>query len=165
MQDPQPVGPSPHPQQPEVSSSENKENISTQKKGGEVMLIVGEEGADKVSTSKTSLQENFEKFRKQKQEQIKQQQYIKKASMQNRKSPEFKAALRKKFVEQAKKYFGVPYAARYWKPGEKHYNAPLYLDCCALVRRVLLDLAEDFGFTIGRWNQCYQFDTLPIDLK
>ena len=31
------------------------------------MLIVGDEGADKVSQSKTSLQENFEKFRKQKQ--------------------------------------------------------------------------------------------------
>ena len=26
------------------------------------------------------------------------------------------------------------------------------------------DLAEDFGFLIGRWNQAYMFDTLPIDL-
>ena len=45
-----------------------------------------------------------------------------------------------------------------------HYNAPLYLDCCGLVRRVLLDLKEDFGFTIGRWNQAYMYDTLPIEL-
>ena len=45
-----------------------------------------------------------------------------------------------------------------------HYDAPLYLDCCGLVRRVLLDLKEDFGFTIGRWNQAYMYDTLPIEL-
>jgi len=29
------------------------------------------------------------------------------------------------------------------------------------VRRVLLDLKEEFGFTIGRWNQAYMYDTLP----
>ena len=45
-----------------------------------------------------------------------------------------------------------------------YYNAPLYLDCCGLVRRVLLDLKEEFGFTIGPWNQAYMFDTLPIRL-
>lgn len=45
-----------------------------------------------------------------------------------------------------------------------HYNAPLYLDCCGLVRQVLLDLKEEFGFTIGPWNQAYMYDTLPIDL-
>lgn len=42
------------------------------------------------------------------------------------------------------------------------YNSPTFLDCCGLVRRVLRDLKEDFGFTIGPWNQAYQFDTLPI---
>jgi hypothetical protein len=68
-------------------------------------------------------------------------------------------------VETAKKYFGVPYAPRYWKEGETHHGAPLYLDCCALVRQIMLDLKEDFGFHLDRWNQAYQFDTLPIDLK
>jgi hypothetical protein len=26
-------------------------------------------------------------------------------------------------------------------------------DCCALVRRCVADLREEFGFTLGRWNQ------------
>lgn len=86
-------------------------------------------------------------------------------ALKNRKDAGFKQRLREKFVETAKKYFGVPYGAKYWKEGEKHYNAPLYLDCCALVRQVVYDLREDFGFQLDRWNQAYQFDTLPIDLK
>lgn len=73
--------------------------------------------------------------------------------------------IRDKFIETAKKYFGVPYAKRYWSPGEKHYDSPIFLDCCALVRQVVYDMREDFGFTLDRWNQCYQFDTLPIELK
>ena len=36
------------------------------------------------------------------------------------------------------------------------YDAPLYLDCCALVRRVLRDMKTELGFCIGRWNQAYQ---------
>jgi hypothetical protein len=75
-------------------------------------------------------------------------------------SQEFKDALRLKFIEQAKKYIGVPYAERYKKPEDP--IAPLYLDCCGLVRKVVQDLAEEFGFLIGRWNQCYMLDTLPI---
>eukprot|EP01051_Picozoa_sp_SAG22_P010589 SAG22_NODE_959_length_6298_cov_3.186159_4_plen_231_part_00 len=35
-----------------------------------------------------------------------------------------------------------------------------YLDCCGLVRRVLRDLSDEFGFVIGPWNQAYQFETL-----
>ena len=62
------------------------------------------------------------------------------------------------------KYFGVPYAKRYWKPDEKHYDAPLFLDCCALVRQAIHDLRDEFGFSLDRWNQAYQWDTLPIDL-
>ena len=45
------------------------------------------------------------------------------------------------------------------------YDAPLFLDCCALVRQVLRDLKEDFGFDIGPWNQAYQYDTLPITIE
>lgn len=29
----------------------------------------------------------------------------------------------------------------------------------------MYDLREEFGFHLDRWNQCYQVDTLPIDLK
>ena len=47
------------------------------------------------------------------------------------------------------------------EPGTKHYNAPLYLDCCGIVRQVILDLKDDFGFKLDRWNQAYQFDICP----
>ena len=60
--------------------------------------------------------------------------------------------MREKFLETAKKYFGVPYAQRYHAPGDKLYDAPIFLDCCALVRQVVYDMREDFGFTLGRWN-------------
>eukprot|EP00736_Rhodelphis_marinus_P006144 Rmarinus@m.9251 len=84
--------------------------------------------------------------------------------------------LRIKFVEHAKKYIGVPYARRYHAPDRDrsndrfpcagcakasvrspcaYFDAPLHLDCCGLIRRVLFDLREDFGFTIGKWNQAY----------
>jgi hypothetical protein len=41
------------------------------------------------------------------------------------------------------------------------YESKLYLDCCGLVRRVMYDLAKEFGFIIGPWNQSYMYDTLP----
>ncbi|CAF0782895.1 unnamed protein product, partial [Didymodactylos carnosus] len=41
------------------------------------------------------------------------------------------------------------------------YESTLFLDCCGLVRRVMYDLAKDFGFVIGPWNQAYMYDTLP----
>ena len=77
----------------------------------------------------------------------------------------FKKHLREKWLEIIKKYFGVPYAKRYWKEGEEHYNSPIFLDCCALVSQAVRDLSDDFGFKLDRWNQAYQYDTLPIDLK
>ena len=39
------------------------------------------------------------------------------------------------------------------------FDAPLFLDCCGLVRRVLRDLHHDFGFRIGPWNQAYMVYT------
>ncbi|KOO25758.1 tubulin-tyrosine ligase family protein [Chrysochromulina tobinii] len=57
-------------------------------------------------------------------------------------------------------YLGVPYSKKYAVS-----EAPMYLDCCNLVRRCVLDLKDDFGFTIGHWNQSYQFDTLPVALS
>ena len=47
----------------------------------------------------------------------------------------------------------MPYAERYHEPGDPLHGQPLYLDCCALVRRALQDMQKDFGFRIGRWNQ------------
>jgi len=34
-----------------------------------------------------------------------------------------------------------------------------------LVRQIVYDLREDFGFTLGPWNQAYQYDTLNEDLE
>ena len=45
-----------------------------------------------------------------------------------------------------------------------HHKAPLYLDCCGLVRKVLRDLVDDFGFEVGKYHQSYQMDCLPIEL-
>ena len=45
------------------------------------------------------------------------------------------------------------------------YKSKLFLDCCGLVRQVMRDLAEDFGFVIGPWNQAYMYDTLPITVE
>ena len=58
----------------------------------------------------------------------------------------------------------MPYAKRYHQPGDEHYSSPIFLDCCALVRQVVYDLREEFGFQLDRWNQAYQVDTLPITL-
>jgi len=154
----------------ETASEINKENIDstpkpqtedlikpTEKKEEEVLLV----GSGKA----TSLQANFERFRKQKKDQMKYRKYVAEASQTtDRRDPAFKQRLREKFVETAKKYFGVPYAQRYWQPDEEPYKSPIFLDCCALVRQVVYDLRDEFGFQLDRWNQCYQFDTLPIAL-
>jgi len=103
-----------------------------------------------------SLQDAFAKFRQKK---IMEKKLLKDAQKIERTS-EFKAELRQKFIDQCKKYIGVPYAERYKKPEDP--IAPLYLDCCALVRKAVQDLQPEFGFAIGKWNQAYQMDTLPI---
>lgn len=72
--------------------------------------------------------------------------------------------LRRRFVETCRGYIGVPYAKKFHAPDEEDYTAPLFLDCCGLVRRAVQDLQEDFGFNIGKWNQAYQFETLPKEI-
>lgn len=76
---------------------------------------------------------------------------------------EYNTGLRNKFVAQALSYLGTPYASRYRKIGTP--KAPLYLDCCGLVRQTLLDLKDLFGFVVGPWNQAYLYDTLPVVLR
>ena len=71
-----------------------------------------------------------------------------------------KEALRARFVEAVRSYIGTPYSTQRCAAG-----APLYLDCCGLVRKALLDLKEDFGFEIGPWNQAYLYDTLPKTIE
>ena len=112
-----------------------------------------------------SLQDHFKKFRQKKIQQEKFRQNLKKKADLRRKDPDYKQKLRNKFVNQIKQYLGVPYKQKYHKPGTELYNSKIFLDCCALIRRAMLDLKEDFGFQIGGGNQSYQYDVLPIDLK
>lgn len=131
--------------------------VTTSKKKKEVLYI-----GDDPNAGKTDLQSSFMKFRDQK---IKERQIMKmcqQVSLANGRTQDFKDALRAKFVDTAKKYLGVPYALRFKEPNDP--IAPLYLDCCGLVRQAVQDLREEFGFIIGRWNQAYQMDTLPVVL-
>ena len=44
------------------------------------------------------------------------------------------------------------------------YHSSLFLDCCGLVRQVLRDLKEEFGFAIGRWNQAYMVRASTVEV-
>lgn len=116
---------------------------------------------ENTTNDASSLQNNFKKFLEDKKQQ---RRLIKRATAATggtagNRSQEFKDNLRQKFIDQALGYLGVPYS-------KKHHpqDLPLYLDCCGLIRQVLKDLREEFGFVTGKWNQAYQFDTLPVRL-
>ena len=120
------------------------------------------DGPDAVTNgSSVSLQEAFSKFRSRKIQELKLARFNQRENL-NR-SQEYKDSLRAAFIQSAMSYLGVPYSKRYKEEGTE--DAPLYLDCCGLVRRIVQDNQDKFGFLIGRWNQCYQMDTLPIELE
>eukprot|EP01147_Barroeca_monosierra_P003347 gene3347-6019_t len=116
-----------------------------------------------------NLQESFRRFKLKKKEKLKKARVLQDRNAIQTRSIEAKNKLREKFVKQALKYLGVPYHKKYHQDptshflGE-HYHAPLYLDCCGLIRRAQRDLHNEFGFSMGRWNQAYQFDTLPAEI-
>lgn len=51
-------------------------------------------------------------------------------------------------MEECKKYLGVPYKKSLLLPSDPNYNAPLFLDCCALVRQAVNALSLQFGFKL-----------------
>ena len=108
-----------------------------------------------------SLQARFEAMRRRKIEAQKRVAAADEAKLKPRRSQAERDELRTKFVEQVKSYIGTPYSKKHDVEGD----AKRCLDCCNLVRRAVLDLKADFGFTIGHWNQSYQFDTLPQELS
>ncbi|CAF0851432.1 unnamed protein product [Rotaria sordida] len=118
---------------------------------------------NKTKTNDNNLQEAFQQFREQRMNEICLQQRVelKRKKKICRSDSGRMYRLRLKFVEQAKRYLGIPYAKKYFEPGTSEYESKLFLDCCGLVRRVMYDLSKDFGFVIGPWNQSYMFDTLP----
>ncbi|KAJ7393526.1 protein-glycine ligase, elongating [Desmophyllum pertusum] len=107
-------------------------------------------GADKMDKTKRdeSLQEAFKKFRKERQKAIRQSKQVSEETTKWRADPVRMNNLRMKFLEQCKQYFGVPYAKKYQQPGTAEFNAPFFLDCCGLIRKVLRDLKEDFGLKL-----------------
>jgi hypothetical protein len=126
----------------------------------ELLVIISDEGDRKAPSN---LQESFAKFRDQKIKERRIMKLCQQVGLENGRTEEFKQSLRLKFIDALKRYLGTPYARRYKKPDAP--IAPLYLDCCALVRQAVQDLQDDFGFVMGRWNQAYQIDTLPIVLQ
>ncbi|CAN0034879.1 unnamed protein product [Lampetra planeri] len=79
--------------------------------------------------------------------------------------PERESWLRSRFVQRVRSYTGTPYAQRHHPPGSPEFESPLFLDCCGLVRRALMDLRAELGFSVGPWNQAYLYDTLPLDVS
>eukprot|EP00933_Yihiella_yeosuensis_P034171 TRINITY_DN27694_c0_g1_i1.p1 TRINITY_DN27694_c0_g1~~TRINITY_DN27694_c0_g1_i1.p1 ORF type:complete len:674 (-),score=137.73 TRINITY_DN27694_c0_g1_i1:79-2100(-) len=124
---------------------------------GSLVTIGGGEGGE-------SLQERFARFRKERQRERTLARRSAKAAAAGGGAERDVEQLRKKFVDACLSYIGVPYSKKSHQPDDPDYNAPLFLDCCALIRRAVKDLQEDFGFNIGRWNQAYQFETLPTEL-
>ncbi|XP_058858288.1 protein polyglycylase TTLL10-like isoform X2 [Acipenser ruthenus] len=119
---------------------------------------------DGQNTDQESMQKAFEKFKQMHQKNLKKLKQMKVKVQQRLQDPDQRWELRMKFLQQAKSYIGMPYHKRYHPPGSPEYESPLFLDCCGLIRKVLLDLKEDFGFVIGPGNQAYQYDTLPFTL-
>jgi len=113
--------------------------------------------ASDTSGSEMSLQQRFEAMRARRCAAAARVKAAERARLHVRTAAE-KAALRRKFVERVRAYVGTPYSAARNPEAE---GAQIHLDCCGLVRRVLLDLKEEFGFEVGGWNQAYLFDTLP----
>ncbi|XP_029433938.1 inactive polyglycylase TTLL10 isoform X3 [Rhinatrema bivittatum] len=126
-----------------------------------VYLEEREHKAAGEGTELESIQEAFCRFRKQRQEALRQLQGSKQSLQRRLQEPDYRWQLRRRFLEQAQSYIGVPYAKKYHEPGTPEYESPLFLDCCGLIRRVLRDLKSEFGFVIGPGNQAYQYDTLP----
>jgi len=87
--------------------------------------------------------------------------------------PRRKAFLRDLFIKTARKYIGVPYGLKHHDPvdckcegcsesGRQLGQERMSLDCCGLVRKVAREMSGVLGFRLGRGNQSYQYDTLPL---
>ncbi|XP_039223624.1 inactive polyglycylase TTLL10 isoform X2 [Crotalus tigris] len=124
-----------------------------------------EDDAEKLQRSeRETMQAAFEKFRRRRQEEFRQQARRKEMLVRRLQQPQDRWQLRMKFLQQAQRYIGTPYAKKYHQPGSPEYESPLFLNCCGLIRRAVRDLADDFGFYLGTGNQAYQYDTLPVTL-
>ena len=125
--------------------------------------------AEAPATEEPNLQDAFAQFRAKRAKQLAKQKAKKDAAMKavelrRRTDPKFQDELREKFVAGCRAYLGVPYAKsvaeKLCEEGDSDLEAERYLDCCGVVRQVLRDLSDEFGFDVGPWNQAYQWETL-----
>ena len=124
------------------------------------MLIVGDEGADKVSQSKTSLQENFEKFRKQKQVSLALTSGTNKAAAVYQES---------QYVEPEESGVQGSSAVEIHRPGKEVFR---YSVCCALLetRREALQCSSLFRLlctdqtSVTRPSLRFRFHYRPLEL-
>jgi len=58
------------------------------------------------------------------------------AAIRDTHTAEYKQKLREKFVGQAKKYFGVPYARRYWSKDGKKYCSVICAGSCLTMQYI-----------------------------
>lgn len=142
--------------QTEIKEKEKETEKKNNKKGE---LIVIDNDLCSFNSKDQSLQGNFNKFKS----------YMKSMQKQHkgvltvpsfRENPERMDSLRQKFIAKAKECIGIPYGKK-WLIAHPDYDSDLFLDCCGLVRYVLNELKDEFSFQLCRWNQSYQFDTLP----
>ena len=148
--------------QKEEDEKQNSEKINEENKKSELIII--ENKKCHFKSKDNSLQDNFKNFR----------QYVNKIRKEKKNSKKLKPVsfkdnperikeLREKFLETARSLIGVPYGKRYLKL-HPEYTDNLFLDCCGLIRQVVYLMSEDLGFTLGHWNQCYQYDMLPEEI-
>merc|ERR1719454_784961 len=129
-----------------MASLEAQELYASSQKGG----VAFEIGLKAGGNERSDLQARFERFRKDRARERRLQRGRQEGQKIVSRSPEEKARLRASFVERALSYIGAPYHRKYFPDLPED---TIFLDCCGLVRRALRDLAPDFGFTIGGWNQ------------
>mmetsp|Transcript_55578 Transcript_55578/g.88173 ORF Transcript_55578/g.88173 Transcript_55578/m.88173 type:complete len:668 (-) Transcript_55578:107-2110(-) len=140
-------------ERPGTKAKDDESSLPFAKKGD--LVVVGGGAAE-------SLQDRFLRFRKERQRELALTRRL--AARPMGKDSRDVDGLRQRFVDGCYSYIGVPYARKAHEPDDPDYDAPLFLDCCGLVRRVVQDLQENFGFSIGRWNQAYQLETLPVEV-
>ena len=118
------------------------------------------------SAQDNSLQDGFKAFRERKMIEAKQRKErgLKEKYYHKKRTQEEKDALRAKWIAGLKGYLNVPYSRRYRDecyPDMPADGSGQYLDCCALLRQVTQDLEKEFGWSLGRWNQTYQWALCP----
>ncbi len=124
------------------------------------LLVFSNDSCNFISKD-NSLQGNFKNFRSYINNLRKKKDEEKKVLQE---TIDYSDLLRKKFINIAKSLIGAPYGRKYLIK-HPNYSGDLFLDCCGLVRYAFNLMKDDFGFTLGRWNQAYQYDILPDEIS